>query len=690
MNKKLIIFIACVCLLVMTVSVFAGCNPDNNGGNTDGLPTATNTIKDYKEHKVEGTLHSGLDNLATTGLPFVEDGKTDYKLVYDATNEQITKAAMFIDSNIIAATGASVYKENNPVWSNDAKYIIMGDSAMETAAGFVPTTEDIGITGYQIKTVGNSVFIYAKGHQGFHLGALAFLRIVIGYECLSADTIVYEKDGSYIPQMNVVERPDFDYRNNMTTYTHSLESAYPMGMSVNGSLMMDTGPSTAHNSFWYLDPRNYEFEHENCGLGYTDEECAQGHSNWYSAQRCNFTSTDGSWGVEFFGTYASQLCYTAHGNAKDKSVMQQVVADKIVELALHNPNNANKNIITFTQQDESVYCDCQHCKAIVQEYGNISAAIIMFTNGVDDIVQQKLQEYADATGTEKKEVNILIFAYQETRFAPTKLDEDSKCNPNVGVYLASSKTRYSHTFYDSINELDKKAIEDWGKFGKLYYWFYNLNSDVYFIPSNVFETIAENYRFARENNGIYLGDNGVWITTQNTGFTYFKEYLISRYSFNVNYDYNQLKSQFFKYYYGDGGVYMEQFFDELIAYMSYQRDFGGNIDFNGVCVNCYNDQAKYWPYQMVVRWNELCNQALRAIEHTKLQNDGTYERLRNHIVLESMFPRYALCMWYEKQYTAEQVAEMRLAFYNDCNALGLSREDDYRTLDALWQSWGLS
>ena len=93
---------------------------------------------------------------------------------------------------------------------------------------------------------------------------------------------------------------------------------------------------------------------------------------------------------------------------------------------------------------------------------------------------------------------------------------------------------------------------------------------------------------------------------------------------------------------------------------------------------------------MVVRWNELCNQALRAIEHTKLQNDGTYERLRNHIVLESMFPRYALCMWYEKQYTAEQVAEMRLAFYNDCNALGLSREDDYRTLDALWQSWGLS
>lgn len=674
MKNKFIKIIAVVCIFAMMIPILASCQqtePDQPGTDTNEIPTATGTKNDYAEHKVEGTLHKGYENLANTGMPFVVNGKTDYQLVYDADNEYIAKAARFIDSNVIAATGASVYKENEPVWSDTAKYIIVGDEEMKKAAGYQMTTEDIGATGYQIKTIGNSVFIYANGSQGYHLAALAFLRIVVGYDCLAADTIIYEKDGSFIPEMDIVERPDFDYRHDMTTYAHSLEKAYPMGVSVNGSLMMSTGASTAHNSFWYLPPEVY----------------ADANPDWYSDQKCAVEVIDWEY---LYQTWPAQLCYTAHGNEEEMQKMQQIVADKIVEEALYNHKNADKNIITFTQQDESVYCSCDSCKAIVDEYGNIGAAIIMFTNGVDDIVQQKLQEYADQNGVAKKEVNILIFSYQETRFAPTKLDEKSKCNENVGIYLASSKTRYSFTFYDEINELDKKAIQDWSKFGKLYYWFYNLNSDVYFIPSNVFETIAENYRFGKENNGAWIGDNGVWITYKNTGFTSFKEYLISRYSFDVNLDYNDLKDQYFEYYYGDGGVYMEQFFDEMIAYMSYQRDYGGNIDFNGVCVNCYNDQAKYWPYQMVVRWNELCNQALKAIEETKLQGDGTYERLRDHIVLESMFPRYALCVYHNNQYSEEQIAEMRLAFFNDCNALGLTHEDDYRRLDTLWQSWGLS
>ncbi len=688
MKKRIIALILCFAICLSAILAFAGCNDDPVEQGKSEFPTATDTIEDFTEHKVEGTIHMGYENLKDEGMPFVIDGKTDYKIVYDENNSFSTKASRYIMSQLGAATGASMEKEESPIWSEDAKYIIVDNEELQTAAGVVMTDIDLGVAGYQILTKGNSVFILTTGNDSYQMAALAFLRIVVGYDFISENIIVYEKDGSYIPEMNIIERPDFDYRYDMVYYQHSINVAYGMGLSENGSLFISTGSDSTHNSFWYLNPKEYEFSHENCNLGYTDEECAEGHKNWYSELRCGYAANDGSWGATFFGTYASQLCYTAHGSEKDKKIMQQVVADKIVALAL-DPKNANKSVIQFTAMDESTNCDCQYCKAIISEYGSISAAIIMFVNGVDDIVQAALKEYAEENGTKVKDLNILFFAYQNSRFAPNKLDEKTKCNEHVGIYIANSKARYAWTMYDEINSVDAEAIQDWGKFGKIYFWYYAQNAMNYFVPSNTFSATIENFRFAKECNGVWMGNNGVWKCAYQTGFMAFKEYITSKAIFDVNVDFNDVKEQYFEHNFGDGGVYIEQFFDESTAHMTYLRDRGDNTDFNGVCVNENPDKAAYWPLHLVERWNDLCNKALEAIEKTKAEDPELYEAYRRNIILESLFPRYVMCKLYDKSYTDSELKEMQQAFYEDCQLFGMADEGDYTTLDELWKAWGM-
>lgn len=661
MKKKLTKAIACLCSVMLAVSS-AGCKKDSPGGNGN-IPAPQNTVNDYTEHKVEGTLHKGLENIPDTGVPFVVNGSTEYKLVYNAEDAEVSKAAQFIALQIYAATGANVATETNPSWSDSAKYIILDNDALRSASGVQMTTDDIGIMGYQLVTKGNSVFILAHGSEGYHLGALAFLRIVVGYECLAADEIFFLKDGSYLPEMNVVERPDFDFRYDQVYWKLSLEKYYPMGMIANSYGQIFVGTNSAHNSFYYLPPKEYE----------------QDHPGWYTEARCNASGD-----TENYQKYAAQLCYTARGNEEEKKIMQQIVADKIVEAALKE-ENSNRNVINFTAQDESVQCTCDACNAIMDEYGSISAAIIMFTNGVDDIVQQKLQEYADEHNTQKKELYIRIYAYQNSKNPPNKLTEEVTCNEHVCIWIAASRARYSYTFYDDINAAEAQAIRDWGKFGKLHFWFYNLNSQTYFIPSNIFSSTVENFRFAKENSGIWMGNNGVWKSAKLTGFMSYKEFLDSRLEFNVNFDYADLKRVFFDHYFGDGGVYMEQFFDEMVAYETYLRDLSGSTDFSGMVITEYPADAKYWPKGLMDRWNDLCGQALKAIE--KDRGGEKYEQYRQRIVLESLFPRYVLCKFYASQIGASELQAMRQAFYEDCMFFGINDESEYATLDSLWVAW---
>ena len=80
-------------------------------------------------------------------------------------------------------------------------------------------TDDIASSGYYIKTRGNVIFIEANGVDGYRMGGLAFLREALGYNMISEDCIVFDKDGKTMPTMDIIERPDFDYRQIQNYYS---------------------------------------------------------------------------------------------------------------------------------------------------------------------------------------------------------------------------------------------------------------------------------------------------------------------------------------------------------------------------------------------------------------------------------------------------------------------------------------
>ena len=133
---------------------------------------------------------------------------------------------------------------------------------------------------------------------------------------------------------------------------------------------------------------------------------------------------------------------------------------------------------------------------------------------------------------------------------------------------------------------------------------------------------------------------------------------------------------------------MKKFFEEMTSYMDYMRD-SGNADFNGVVVNEFTYTAKYWPIKMLQRWNNYCELALKEIEKTKALNDGTYEALRDRILLETLFPRYIICKYHAAKFSETEIAAMRKAFYDDVQYFNLTHESQYETFESLWKGWGL-
>ena len=65
--------------------------------------------------------------------------------------------------------------------------------------------------------------------SGYQQGALTFLRHVVGYDMISEDTVIYERDGSVMPDMEIKERPDFDWAHPINNFTE--KTKYGLGFS---------------------------------------------------------------------------------------------------------------------------------------------------------------------------------------------------------------------------------------------------------------------------------------------------------------------------------------------------------------------------------------------------------------------------------------------------------------------------
>lgn len=666
--------------ILIAVMLFASLVSCGNGG--DSLTDSVNAGESASDKpneainpidvKEEHFWYGGLHKVNVTENPqrvLVENGVSDYTIVYDVESSKALQAANFILKHISAATGADVKitaGEDIVAVSGNDKYIVLGRRDLFSAAGLTMPEDDLAPSGYYLKTYGNSVFMEVATGFGYQQGAITLLKHVLGYTMYSEDTVVYTKTGKTIPDMEIIEKPDYGYR--VQGNAVSDEARYGMGFIKNQDIIIPVGQGGYfHNSLNYFDSSENKI----------DPTLAEEHPKW-------------------FATNNRELCYTARGDEEELELMITRVAEIIEQKAEEYPETP---VITFTIQDNFYSCECTWCKKFEETYGNAAAAarVIQFTNRVAKKVDAYFEEKAAAENAEKRDLLINIFAYHHTTQAPvvknadgsySAMDESVVLEKNVGVFIAPIEASFTHSFYDDVNKQYAEIAEGWASLSShVYAWLYEPNYSYYLYPFNTFDSSLETLRFFRANNSEYVWTEGQTMQTNATGFNKLKEYINSVEEFDVNCNLQEITDDFFANYFLEAAKPMRQFLSE---FQIWSRKIE-NDETNEISGTIYEQIAvsKYWPRNLLTHWLDLIDEAYEAIEPLKYTDNAKYRIIAKHIKIESIFPRYALLTLHSGYYSQESLKAERIAFRDDCRELSIQYTAQNVGLDILYATWGI-
>ena len=617
----------------------------------------------------EGSLHEV--SVKYGNRAFVnQDKTTEYKIIVDSSVKGASEAASFIISHVYNATGALLESidiaDFEDSVSRSDKYIIIGSSDLLADANKeLPSFEVLGRAGYYISSYGNSVFLMARRYSGYQMGSLSFLRQTVGYDMIVEDTVVYERDGSIMPDMEIKERPDFDCANptnNMTATTK-----YGMGYATSYAYITpvcenpkDYGASF-HNVFNYISP-----------VVHTDSSnMDEYHPEWFSES-------------------GEQLCYTAHGDSESLDLMIDTAFESVKRSIA---NCGDNDILNFTDNDVGNCCTCSSCQAAINKDGSISGSIIRFVNKLDDKMQAYLEKEAEENHTEKREIHLNFFAYLSSINPPSvsvEADPSLKLNEDIYVLIAPLHANYTKTFYDEENASYADNIKAWGNYAShITAWVYETDYHHYLYPYNTYSTMMVNYRFLKANGASIIYNEGQRYNQNVTCFGKLKEYLDSKAMFDVNASYSDCVDKFFANYFKDASSIMRQYYEEMISWETYLESKPETYGLGGGVYQEIGSKAEYWPKQMLVNWLSQMDEAYKTIEKYQTSDPSLYKTLKKHILIESMFPRFALCNLHGSSYSPNELLQMRRNFKKDAESIGMVEHMEHYYLESVYSSWGI-
>lgn len=674
----------------------------------------TITENENATNYVAGGLHDVNVDFNNPVSEFLANQKTDYEIVVGSANK--SKAAGYIASQVYEATGIKINSidgvDKISTVTDSTQYIFVGcEELFAKLGGEVPTYEKIGVSGYQIETVGKNVFINAYTENGYQMGVLAFLREVLGYEMFSEDVIIYEKDGRMMPKMNIIERPDFDYRQQGGALTN--EEIFGMGFTYTQI---------------FINPNNGSFCH-----------------NWYEYVSLEESELEPDWASNDSNRY--QGCWTSRGNKDSYTRLINHITEKVKKFLIANPYVDN---LILAQHDTDVNhlvdnCKCTSCLASYEYYGSTMAgAWISLCNRVALQVNEWLKsEEAISIFDKERTFNFLQLIYHTTVNAPVGkdekgnyiVDEMGRGTPkeemwfnndgsmedwddawtdengesleapviaqwtaetdrlytvhNVHSVYATSAADWTHSYNDPENAAFATIAKAWAGVGFDYYvWAYSLSSQGLLYPYNSFDTMFDTTRFFKQFGAKWIMWQGNYQNPQNSGFEKLKRYLESKVEFDVNVDYNTCVDRFFKYYFGEAASkYMQQFFNEVVLQCRYNEI---ENSLNGHIHNKKILEAENWPEGLMKSWLALIEKAYDANElANKNSNPEMYEVYRSNIMQEELFPNYVLCTTYAGSYSANVLKDMRQKFLKNFYALGNSNHAEGRSITEVTGAWDL-
>lgn len=464
--------------------------------------------------------------LHAQNLELAHDGKALCAIVVGANAIEAEKtAARELAVYLNKITGASFTLQETAAANEPAIYVGQSEAVRQLAPGIL--WDQLKPDTIVIQSVGNKLILAGDRPRGALYAVYTFLEDTLGVRWWTpADETVPSRPALAVPPQKTVYAPPLSTREVFTDGTQK-NAIFATRMKNNGHYQTqknDLGGHIAvlgftHTFFTVIPPGKY----------------FKTHPEWFSDHaRGGNPCTSAS---EIPNDGNSQLCLT------NESLRAEFIKNSL-EWLRRSPGT---QIISLSQMDNPVKCQCPVCMAAEREEGAAAGPLIRFTNAVAEEIEKDFPK-----------VQIETLAYWHTVEPPRRV----KPRHNVVIRLCTQSVDTAQPLDADRNAEFRQSLLQWAAISpQLSIWDYTVGFRHLVYPFPNIKTFAPNIRFFVAHKTISLFEQADAYTNGCGDFVQLRAWLLSHLMWNPNFDQDQLTREFLQGYYGAAAPYLRQYLD---------------------------------------------------------------------------------------------------------------------------------
>ena len=244
------------------------------------------------------------------------------------------------------------------------------------------------------------------------------------------------------------------------------------------------------------------------------------------------------------------------------------------------------NVISVSQDDNTLNCQCENCRKVDEEEGSPSGTMIRFVNAV-------AAHFPDKT--------ISTLAYQYTRKPPKTKPVD-----NVLITLCSIECDRSAPIEEKCTDFAEDLMGWKEKTENIRIWDYTTQFTNFLAPFPNITTLQPNIQFFRENNARWIFEQHSYNPSE---LFELRSYLTAKLLWNPDLDVDETITDFTNGYYEEGGIFVKKYID--LIHEEIKKDSTFFLFLYGDPSQAFNSFLK--P-ELLEKYNGYFNQAEEAVK----------------------------------------------------------------------------
>lgn len=454
-------------------------------------------------------------------LTLVKSGKSAYAIVVvaDAPSSELHAAREL--QHFIAEMSGALMPILTDAYPLPEKAVVLGENRWSRSLVPDLNVKELGKEGYIQKTVGEHLVIAGGKPRGTLFGVYGLLEDHLGCRWFTPDCSRIPKSRTIqIPELDESVIPRLEYRDPFFSdafdgdwvLRNRMNSSRAAGVDSKGGKVRFSDFAWCHTFHALVPPSKYFEEHPE----YYSEINGKRQAAW------------------------AQLCLT------NPDVLR-IAIEQVKEWIRNDPK---ADIFSVSQNDWGGNCQCASCRALDEAEGSPAGSLITFVNAV-----------ADEIAEEFPSVLIETLAYQYSRKPPKTV----RPRPNVVVRLCSIECCFGHPLAEDDyphNVSFRDDIIGWGKLmDRLYVWDYVTNFAHYLMPFLNLRVLKPNIQFFADHGVKGIFEQGNYSAGGHGEMAPLRSYLMAKFLWNPDYDYETALTEFLEGYYGKAAAEIREYID---------------------------------------------------------------------------------------------------------------------------------